>query len=66
MLRYFNGMVTSTFSDGTGSCAGWSPSPGFPGCGGIYGAFTTIFVLFSNGLISEALSLTSASWTLSL
>ena len=66
LLRYFNGMVTSTFSDGTGSCAGWSPSPGFPGCGGIYGAFTTNFVLFSNDLISEVLSLTSTSWILCL
>ena len=66
LLSYLSGIVTSTFKDGTGGCADWSAFPGFPGCGGRSGVSPIIFVLYSNGLPSDALSLTSASTILSL
>ena len=55
LLRYLSGIVTSTFKDVTGGCAGWSTSPGFPGCGGLFGVSPTIFILYSNDLLSKAL-----------
>ena len=57
-LLYFRVIVTSKFKDGTGGCAGKSPSPEFPGCGGISGFSPTIF-FYSNDLPSEVLLLTS-------
>ena len=66
LLRYLSGIVTSTFKDGTGDCGGYTAwvSSGFcGGCGGrlgIYGVFPTIFVLYLNDLLSEALSSTSS------
>ena len=50
--------MTSKFKDGTGGCAGKSPSPEFPGCGGLSGFSPTIF-FYSNDLPSEVLLLTS-------
>ena len=49
-------MVTSMFKNGTGGCAGWSASSGFPGCGGLSGVFPIVFVLYPNDLPSEASS----------
>ena len=37
--------MTSKFKDGTGGCAGKSPSPEFPGCGGLSGFSPTIFFI---------------------
>ena len=47
--------------DGTGGCAGWSASPGYPGCSSLSGVSPTIFVLYPNDLPSGALLLTSSS-----
>ena len=49
-------IVTSMFKNGTGGCAGWSVSSGFPGCGGLSGVFPIVFVLYPNDLPSEASS----------
>ena len=38
--------ATSTFTNGTGGCAGWSASPEFPGCGGSPAVFP-IFLSYS-------------------
>lgn len=48
------------FKDGTGGCGGWFASPGFPWCSGLSGVSPTIFILYSNDVSSEALSLTSS------
>ena len=45
--------------DGTDGCADWSTSPGFLGCGSVFGVFPSIFVLYLSYLPSEALSLIS-------
>ena len=58
LLRYLNGIMTSTFKDGTSDCAGWLVSPSFPGYGDRSGVFPVIFVLYSNNLHCEALSST--------
>ena len=55
------GILTSKFKTGTGDCAGWSASPGFPGCSRHSGVYPIIFALYSNDLLFEALSLTSIS-----
>ena len=47
LLRYFSGIVTSTFK------VAQFASPAFPGCGGISGVFPTIFVLYLNDITSE-------------
>ena len=70
LLRYLSGIVTSRFKAGTagcGDCDGWVPSGFCGGCGGrsgICGVFPTIFILYSNGLPSEALLLTSSNSSL--
>ena len=53
--------MTSIFKNGTGSCAGWSVSPAFTGCGGLFGVFPSIFVSYPKDLASEALSISSSS-----
>ena len=55
MLRYLSGIKTSTLKDGTDGCAGWSATPGFPGCGNLSDVFPTISILCSNDLASKAL-----------
>ena len=60
LLRYLSGIVTCTFKDGTGCCASWSASSGFPGCGGRCGIFPIIFTFYLNNLPSEAFSLMSS------
>ena len=55
-----SGIVISMFKDGTGGCGGWFASPEFPWCSGLSGVSPTIFVLYSNDVSSEALSLTSS------
>ena len=61
LLRSVSKIVTSMFKNGTGGCAGWSVSPGFPGCGGLFGVFPSIFVSYPKDLASEALSISSSS-----
>ena len=58
-----SGIVTSRFKAGTAGCSdcdGWVPS----GYSGICGVFSTSFILYSNGLPSEALLLTSSNSSL--
>ena len=50
--------MTSTFKVGTTGCGGGFVSLWFPGCSGLSGVFSTIFVLYLNDLSSEALSST--------
>ena len=58
--------MTSTFQDATSSCADWYASPGFLICGGLFGVSPTIFAIYSNNLLSQALSLESTSLILFL
>ena len=47
--------MTSTFKDGTSSCAVWSVSSRCPGCVFFVGVSSIIFVLYSNEFFFEAL-----------
>ena len=42
LLRYLGRIVTSTFTFGTGGCAGRPISPSFPGCPGLTSVFPVI------------------------
>ena len=59
-LRYFIGIIASTFRVGTGGCADWSASSGFPGCRGCDGVFPIIIVLQWNEQPFKVLSSTSS------
>ena len=48
LLRYLSRIVTSRFKVGTVGCGGRFASPGVSGCCGLFGVFTTIFVLYLN------------------
>ena len=58
--------MTSAFKGGTVGCDGQFVFPGFEGCGNVSAVSTSIFVLYSNDLPSETLSLTSTSRILCL
>ena len=51
--------MASTFKVGTAGCYGWSPSSSFLARSGLRGVYTSNFVLYFNGLLSEALWSTS-------
>ena len=55
--KTFDWKKNSMFNYDTRGFAGWSASPEFPSFGGLSGPSSTIFVLYSNDLPSEALSL---------
>ena len=46
LLRYFSGMVISTFKTGFVGCGSPSASPSFPGRGGRAGVFPVMLVLY--------------------
>ena len=66
LLKCLSGIVSMKIKDDTSVWAGRSASPGFPGCGGLCGVSSTKFVLYTNGLPSETLSLTLTSTICSL
>ena len=59
-LRYFIGIIASTFRVGTGGCADWSASSGFPGCRDYDGVFPIIILLQWNEQPFEVVSSTSS------
>ena len=59
-LRYFIGIIASTFRVGTGGCADWSASSGCPGCRGCDGVFPIIIVLQWNEQPFKVVSSTSS------
>ena len=58
--------MTSTFKFGAGGCGGQFTFPGFQDCDNLSDVSSSIFVLHSNDLPSETLSLTSTSSILCL
>ena len=61
LLRYLSGIVTSTFKFGAGGYGGQFTFPEFQDCDNFSAISIPIFVLYSNDLSSETLSLTSTS-----
>ena len=59
-LRYFIGIIASTFRVGTGGCADWSASSGFPGCRDCDDVFPIIILLKWNEQPFEVVSSTSS------
>ena len=61
-LRYLSRIGTSTFKTATVGYGGWDPFEFCGGCGrrcGLFGVSLDIFVLYSNDLPSQTLSLIS-------
>ena len=71
-LRYFIGIIASIFRVGTGGCADWSASSGFPGCRDCDGVshyysfkmkWTTIWSSIINIIDSTYKIIQQASWS---